>query len=870
MHRTFVSVAFVIFLSLTASSVALGAATVELWGTRLDPARAAVVIPDAPTAQERTAAADLTNHLAKITGGRFSVVAEKSFTRAQGLYVGATRFAAKNGIDVAALGEENVRLKSVGKSLVLAGGKRGVLYAVSVFLEDSLGCRWFAPDCATMPTSGKIRVAKLDRTVAPAFEFRSVDYGMVRSDENVPKADRRAHAEYATHLRLNGYYNTKDEDLGGFFPIGKTHELTDTFFAAVPPKDYFKDHPEYYSLVAGERRAKQLCLTNPDVLRLATEWIEKRIADNPQSRVFSMAQEDGGGACQCDKCKALGEKTGGIAGPILAFVNAIAERVAKKHPDVRILTDAYYYSFNAPKNLKAHPNVIVCLATWGHRPMQPLEKVDPVFCDNLAAWAERCDNLYIYDYDTRFDNYMTMYANWFVRAPNIRLFKKHGVKGIFQQSCPYPQGELNALRAYLSGRLLWNPALDQDALVKEFCDAYYGAAGAYVVKYMKTVDDVLVRTKELPDDVFHAACAELERGASAVADDPVRLKRLNAVRLSALARKLALARNNARKGYVEKDGRIVSENPEVAAATERDVRLFARLAKELNITYMGEGGNDARVDGFLSSMPRALDLEIVRMTNEVLDVQILPGFGGRIYRMVHAPTGRELMFARRSFEFPPVVRPDEGGFAERIGPFQGAPGQYEPYKILKRTAGTLVVEGVTSDGVAKIRRAYRLDPKKPVLRVKTTVTSLKEGRGVFRLCGETVVPSHDDVQRLHLRQADGTWKPVGIKGLRPGTPGILKKDEIPNGAWALEIERKKGISIPVRDFGKKKVTWKGTPVDFVFVHQFERAKTQMLRWLWTGHMQLSVQGEDMTLNPGESFTFTQSFGVTTKEKLQRK
>ncbi len=854
---------------LLVAHVAFGGATIELGGTQLEASRAAVVLPDEPTLQERTAAADLTNHLAKITGEQFSIVPEKSFSRAQGLYVGATKFAAKNGVDVAALGDETLCLKSVSKSLILAGGKRGVLYAVSVFLEDYLGCRWFAPDCTTTPTSGKIRVEKLDATISPAFEFRSADYGMARSDPNVPKADWRAHAEYATHLRLNGYYNTKDEDLGGFFPIGKTHELTDTFFAALPPNDYFKDHPEYYSLVAGERRAKQLCLTNPDVLRIATEWIEKRIADYPNSRVFSMAQEDGGGACECANCKSLAEKTGGIAGPILSFVNAIAEQISKKHPDVRILTDAYFYSFNAPKNLKAHPNVIVCLATWGHRPMLPLEEVDQVFCDNLKAWTERCTNLYIYDYDTRFDNYITMYANWFVRGPNLRLFKRAGAKGVFQQSCPYPQGELNTLRTYLTGKLMWNPELDQDKLVKEFCDAYYGPAGVYVRNYMNQIYETVKNRQSLTDDVFYKACDELEKGLELVKDDPVYLKRLNDVRLTVLARQLALARIAAQKGYVQKGYRIVSENKEIAAATEEKVNLFRQLTKERNITWMGEGGNDARVEGFLASMPRNLDLEIVRMTNGVLDVQILPGFGGRIWRMVHQPTGRELLFARRSLEFPPVVKVDEGGFCETIGAYAGAPGQYEDYKVIKRKDNLLVVEGELPDGSAKIRRTYRLDPGKSVLRIKTKVTSLKEGRNFFRLAASATFPAWDDIQKLHFRQKDGSWRPVMIKGLRPGFSHIFKKGEIPHGALAIELE-KKGIAIPVRDFDKEKITFKGTPIKFVFVHQFEGQRLQMYRWFWTGHMILSTHGDDIPLKKGESFTYSQSFGVTTMEKLQKK
>ena len=40
--------------------------------------------------------------------------------------------------------------------------------------------------------------------------------------------------------------------------------------------------------------------------------------------------------------------------------------------------------------------------------------------------------------------------------------------------------DLEELRAYLLCKLMWDPYLDQAALIKEFTDYFYGPAGKYV------------------------------------------------------------------------------------------------------------------------------------------------------------------------------------------------------------------------------------------------------------------------------------------------------------------------------------------------------------------------------------------------------
>jgi len=82
-----------------------------------------------------------------------------------------------------------------------------------------------------------------------------------------------------------------------------------TFFKLVPAEKYAKEHPEYYALIDGKRIPStdtytgQLCLTNPDVLRISNpdgDEVDRRTAER---KIFSVSANDIHKGCECEKCK---------------------------------------------------------------------------------------------------------------------------------------------------------------------------------------------------------------------------------------------------------------------------------------------------------------------------------------------------------------------------------------------------------------------------------------------------------------------------------------------------------------------------------------------------------------------------------------
>ena len=133
---------------------------------------------------------------------------------------------------------------------------------------------------------------------------------------------------------------------------------------------------------------------------MAIEQVRQWIKDAPEATFFSVSQNDWGNYCQCPNCTALAEHEGSQSGPLIEFVNAIADALKDDYPNVTIDTLAYQYTRKPPKYTRPRPNVCVRLCSIECCFAHPLES-DPfnaTFVADIRDWAKICNRLYIWDY----------------------------------------------------------------------------------------------------------------------------------------------------------------------------------------------------------------------------------------------------------------------------------------------------------------------------------------------------------------------------------------------------------------------------------------------------------------------------------------
>ena len=157
----------------------------------------------------------------------------------------------------------------------------------------------------------------------------------------------------------------------------------------VPSKEFFPKHPEWFSEIGGNRvGGMQYCLTNPELLAFCIQRVKEYLRDAPPDSIVSVSQNDGGdeGRCQCAKCLAIEKEEGGPSGPMLRFVNAVADAIKGEHPRAAIDTLAYQYTRKPPRLTKPRPNVIIRLCSIECSFAHPLDhRQNQAFAEDLPA-----------------------------------------------------------------------------------------------------------------------------------------------------------------------------------------------------------------------------------------------------------------------------------------------------------------------------------------------------------------------------------------------------------------------------------------------------------------------------------------------------
>ena len=458
---------------------------------------------------EKFAAKELAEFLGRVTGAAFPIITESGFSGERpGIYVGWTKYAVQNGIDVSRLGEEEWLIRSIGDNLVLTGGRpRGTMYAVYEFLEKQVGCHWLDKDTEIVPSRPYLSISKLDVKGKPFFWQREVIGIAGCTNEQWQFLLRNKNCRYD----LLGRDTLTYPPAGMFYQLSGYPRKSHSFSYFVNAKDWFASHPEYFSMDANGKRIPaydeggpgQLCLTNPDVRRLTKAKLREFIAKDraeaarkgcPPPKVYAINHNDKYDAhCKCATCQVIAKKEGGESGPLIDFINEVAEDIEKDYPDVLVSTLAYNLTSTPPRTIRPRKNVIIgwCDVYVVSDMLRPLS--DPLNSRNykeLASWSKVAPRLAISDdYWSPFGYYSHFPAPYSMiqcLGPDIRYFADCHAESFFAESNDHLEaGEhFTPLKFWLAYQLLVNPYQPAESLIKIFMDGYYGNAASAMHDYM--------------------------------------------------------------------------------------------------------------------------------------------------------------------------------------------------------------------------------------------------------------------------------------------------------------------------------------------------------------------------------------------------
>ena len=462
---------------------------------------------DVATPAEQFAAGELALFLKKITGADFPIVAEGAHS-GPGIFIGLTQRAASLGIDFAQLGDEEWVLRTDGQDLVFAGGRpRGTLYAVYEFLESQAGCRWVTHDIEVIPPNPDFSIPPMDERGKPGFSWRETTlYPRHDDPKRIPKED---YALFLVRNRYNGGPFWTAEPRFGFAVRFGSPGFAHTSQAY---QDQLKDvKPEYLAMTEEGTRAPRsvgalghdLCLTNPEVRELIFQQLlqyieqDRKVAAEkgmPAPTIYAISQNDTSSKyCRCPECMAIADREGSYSGTMIDFINSIADRVAGVYPDVKVLTEAYQYTQRPPKSIRPRQNVIIRLALLDleYRAAEIADVLRPITSTtNQAArevtesWARTISGsqMFIWDYAQIRTLFRHPYDATTKILKNLEFWHRLGIERVFLEQAGLDLS-FRPMRDWLFFRKSVHPETDNQVLIREFLEAYFGPAVGPMRKY---------------------------------------------------------------------------------------------------------------------------------------------------------------------------------------------------------------------------------------------------------------------------------------------------------------------------------------------------------------------------------------------------
>lgn len=446
------------------------------------------------------------------------------------------------------------RLKTEGDALVISGRDgMGIVYGTHTFLEKYADIHWFAPDTESVPDLTGWKLPQIDESGKPAFSYREMFVGTDFMD--------------GTWRLRNKEANRADCGVG-------VHNGSpfDSHTFAYYAKALKEKRPDLFQgrTSASGLNCTDLCMMDEETRDFVADemcrYIESdaaKCAGKPKYVIptfYDLSQNDGGSGseCMCPKCKAKFEAAGSYAGPNIAFASAVAERVAKRHPEVTIQTFAYSYTMQPPKDeTMAADNVVVryCKSNIFH----PLLPGTPNG-DELAAWSKHAKRFGIWSY------WRTFFGTLFpcvqppkVIAEELRFCRRLGVdRYLVENEAPLSRS-FAMLQHWLMLKLTDDPTLDEKELTRKFFRGYYGKAAGPMSKYLA----YLVRRQDesrqfLDREFFEKVNAWLDEAESLVTDDEKKLRHVRWERIVVDRSMYGILGDLMRAGYVYEKEKVTA------------------------------------------------------------------------------------------------------------------------------------------------------------------------------------------------------------------------------------------------------------------------------------------------------------------------
>lgn len=237
-----------------------------------------------------------------------------------------------------------------------------------------------------------------------------------------------------------------------------------------------------YAMIDEARNKEQLCFSSPLLFDLAVEYIRDNYGNgDDKSYRFMIMPEDNNLVCMCPACGEQGNTENDAAPAVVKFVG----KLSAQFPVHQFFITAYGTTVSLPKH-RLPKNVNVFLSTMdlpkGVELTDDLPEVKE-FKRQIEGWKDKTENVYLWDYASNFDDYLTPSPVLYGLQKQLKFFKTLGVKGIFLNASGYDYSPFDDVKTLVSAALMMNVNADVDKLVRKFFKKEYPVSHRLLADY---------------------------------------------------------------------------------------------------------------------------------------------------------------------------------------------------------------------------------------------------------------------------------------------------------------------------------------------------------------------------------------------------
>lgn len=482
-------------------------------------------LPEYASLSEKFAAEELEKYLEQISRANFEITHQhgdhfilvcsmKSLKRME------------NFSNIPYMGEQEYGFFKHNNDLLLIGGSEGaILYAVYDFLT-SLGCRWLAPQFSfyegksqSIPTKTELNIEfSGDFIRKPAFKYRKlyIEEGLSHNIANLKEL-----IDWMPKVRFNVLVVPVDyqgkgrvkwdnwrEQLspelkkrGIIIEVGG-HGYQNFLNAGMDSGQLFKNHPEWFGMDKNGNRSLDphivFCTSNPAAVSYLHNNLLSYLNAHPEIDIFDFWPPDSEKWCTCPECEALGNPSERH----VLFVNQTARFLKNKCASIKLECLAYSQYTKPPTQIFLDEDVLLDFCpinqSFEYQIYDERSENNKFYKENLLLWRK------LFKGDISIYSYYRKYA-W-RSLPNIiphymqndvRFYHDCGIRGISVYSEPgdwFTYG----LNHYILAHLAWNPEVDVDKLIGDYCAGVYGSAAKLVISVYDDLEHIVRFACKIP------------------------------------------------------------------------------------------------------------------------------------------------------------------------------------------------------------------------------------------------------------------------------------------------------------------------------------------------------------------------------------